>query len=93
MSCKVSHAGQIPESFQVTTRVRQGCLLLPFLFLLIINWIMNTTAAGRNNGIQRSFMNNLDDLDFADDLALFSHNCRQIQKKKANSKVSQLGHV
>nr|KAG5685527.1 hypothetical protein BaRGS_020106 [Batillaria attramentaria] len=47
MSCRIAHAGQLSESFEVKTGVRQGCLLSPFLFLLVIDWIMKTTTAGR----------------------------------------------
>ena len=49
MSCRIAHAGQLSESFEVKTGVRQGCLLSPFLFLLVIDWI---TTTDRNNGIQ-----------------------------------------
>nr|KAG5692327.1 hypothetical protein BaRGS_009537 [Batillaria attramentaria] len=73
MSCRIAHAGQLSESFEVKTGVRQGCLLSPFLFLLVIDWIMKTTTAGRKNGIQWTLWTQLDDLDFADDLALLSH--------------------
>nr|KAG5693771.1 hypothetical protein BaRGS_032455 [Batillaria attramentaria] len=52
MSCRIAHAGQLSESFEVKTGVRQGCLLSPFLFLLVIDWIMKTTTTGRKNGIQ-----------------------------------------
>nr|KAG5714565.1 hypothetical protein BaRGS_007011 [Batillaria attramentaria] len=68
MSCRIAHAGQLSESFEVKTGVRQGCLLSPFLFLLVIDWIMKTTTAGRKNGIQWTLWTQLDDLDFADDL-------------------------
>ena len=81
MSCKIAHAGQLSESFEVKTGVRQGCLLSPFLFLLVIDWIMKTTTTGRNNGIQWTLWTQLDDLDFADDLALLSHNHSQMQDK------------
>ena len=54
---------------------------MPLLFLLVIDWIMRTTTAGKNNGIQWTLTTQLDDLDFADDLALLSHNCRQMQEK------------
>ena len=47
MGCRVVHADQTPENFQVKTVVRQGCLLSPFLFLLVIDWIMWETTRGK----------------------------------------------
>ena len=81
MSCRAAHAGQLSESFEVKTVVWQWCLLSPFLFLLVIDWIMKTTRTGRNNGIQWTHWTQLDDLDFADELTLLSHNHRQMQDK------------
>ena len=81
MSCRIAHAGQLSESFEVKTGVRQGCLLSTFLFLLAIDWIMKTTTTGKNNGILWSLWTQLDDLNFADDLALLSHNHSQMQDK------------
>ena len=45
MTCKFTHAGQLTQSFQVKAgvRVRQGCFLSPFMFLLAIDWIMKST--------------------------------------------------
>ena len=81
MSFRIAHAGQLSESFEVKTGVRQGCLLSPFLFLLVIDWIMKTTTTGRNSGIQWKLSTQLDDIDFTDDLALLSHNHSQMQDK------------
>lgn len=44
MSCRVLHAGQLSESFKVNAGVLQGCLLSPFMFLLVIDWLMKTTT-------------------------------------------------
>nr|KAG5691428.1 hypothetical protein BaRGS_016344 [Batillaria attramentaria] len=87
MSCRIAHAGQLSESFEVKTGVRQGCLLSPFLFLLVIDWIMKTTTADRKNGIQWTLWTQLDDLDFADDLALLG----QMQDKTTCLEATSAG--
>ena len=81
MGCRVVHAGQTSEKFQVKTGVRQGCLLSPFLFLLVIDWIMRETKRGKNIGIQWTLFEQLDDLDFAGDLDLLAHNQNQMHDK------------
>ncbi|CAI2732166.1 unnamed protein product [Schistosoma spindalis] len=84
LQCKVVHGGQLTDAFQVRTGVRQGCLLSPFLFLLVVDWIMKTSTSERNYGIRWIAQNQLDDLDFADDLALLSHTHEQMQIKTAS---------
>ena len=81
LSCRVVNGRQLSEAFQVRTGVRQGCLLSPFLFLLAIDWIMKTSLTQRQNGIQWTLSTQLDDLDFADDIALLSHTHKQMQEK------------
>nr|KAG5707948.1 hypothetical protein BaRGS_031679 [Batillaria attramentaria] len=80
-SRRIAHTSQLSESFEVKTGVHQECLLSPFLFLLVIDWIMKTTTASRKNGIQWTLWTQLDDLDFADDLALLSHSHSEMQDK------------
>lgn len=53
----------------------------PFLFLLAIDWIMKTSTRERRNRIQWTLWDQLDDLDFADDIALLSHSQQQMQEK------------
>ena len=93
MACRVIHAGQLTDSFMVKIGVRQGCLLSPFVFLLAIDWIMKKTKKYRRNGIQWTLWSQLEDLDFADDLALFSHSHQQMQEKTEllNTVSTQLG--
>ena len=81
MTCQVIHEGKLTRPFEVKTGVRQGCLLSPFLFLLCIDWIMKETTKEDSNGIQWTPWTQLEDLDFADDLALLSHNLKQMQTK------------
>ncbi|VDO58509.1 unnamed protein product [Schistosoma curassoni] len=81
LNCKIVHGGQLTNSFEVKTGVRQGCLLLPFLFLLVIDWIMKTSTSGGKHGTQWTCRMQLDNLDFANDLALLSHTQQQMQKK------------
>lgn len=80
-NCRVIHGGQLTEPFNVKTGVRQGCLLSPFLFLLAIDWIMKTSLNRSQNGIQWTPWTQLEDLDFADDIALISHTQQQMQNK------------
>ena len=80
-SCRVIHAGQLTDSFSIKTGVRQGCLLSPFLFILAIDWLMKETTRGRRNGIQWTPWTQLEDLEFADDIALLSHTKPHMQAK------------
>ncbi|VDP00848.1 unnamed protein product [Schistosoma margrebowiei] len=81
---KVVHGGQLTDAFQVRTEVRKSCLLSPFLFLLMVDRIMKTSTSEGRHGIQWTAQNQLDDLDFADDLALLSHTHEQMQTKIAS---------
>ena len=80
-TARVIHSGELSDAFDIRTGVRQGCLLSPFLFLLAVDYIMKRSTEGRNNGIQWTLVSQLNDLDFADDIALLSHNHRQMQEK------------
>ena len=41
-----------------------------FFFLLVDDWVMRRTSEGRRTGIRCNFTDVLEDLDFADDIAL-----------------------
>ena len=69
------------EWFDIETGVRQGCLLSPILFILAIDWVMRKTTGDRKRGIQWGLFNQLEDLDFADYLALLASNHRNMQEK------------
>ncbi|KAK3764893.1 hypothetical protein RRG08_025414 [Elysia crispata] len=63
------------------------------LFNLAIDWIMRQTTGDKNRGIRWNLFTNLEDLDFADDLALLSHTHTHIQEKtnELNTNAKQVG--
>jgi len=80
-SAQVVHNGRKTEPLSIRTGVRQGCLLSPLLFLVILDWVTKIAFATRR-GIQWSFMTSLEDLDFSDDLALLSHRIQDIRETR-----------
>ena len=79
-SCQVVHDGKLMDTFQVQTGVRQGCLLSPTTFLLVVDWIMKQATSDKT-GIQWTFTKQLEDLDFADDISLLSNRHQDAQEK------------
>ena len=70
---------QLSDWFEVQTGVRQGCIISPILFLIVIDWVMRQTNEG-SNGL-RWHAANVDDLDFADDLAILADCITNLQNK------------
>ena len=90
--CKVIHKGKLSPTFPVETGVRQGCLLSPLIFILAVDWIMKHTES-KNSGLQWTLVSELHDLDFADDLVLFSRTQGHLQEKttKLQEEASKQG--
>lgn len=73
-SCKVSHQGLMSEPIRVNQGVRQGCILSPLLFLITLDDVMDTVKSSNPQaGIQWKINERLCDIDYADDIALLSH--------------------
>lgn len=68
--CKV---GNSSIEFDVKTGVRQGCVMSSTLFIIAIDWVMRNTTSDIPRGIRWGTFTTLEDLDFADDIVLFSH--------------------
>ena len=79
--CKVIHNGRLSDEFEISSGVRQGCLLSPLLFLVVLDWVTRTAYANSGKGIQWTLEKKLEDLEFADDLALLSHRLQDMQDK------------
>ena len=63
--CCVRHEGQHSEWFQVKTGVRQGCIISPLLFLIVIDYVMRTATADKPRGLVWGLFHRLEDSDFA----------------------------
>ena len=79
--------------FEVHTGVRQGCVMSTFLFNLVVDWIMHRTTEDQVRGIRWTPFSYLEDLDYADDIALLSHTHTHIQEKtqRLNTFAKQFG--
>ena len=62
-------------------------------FNLTIDWVMRQTTADQARGIRWTLLTQLEDLDFADDLALMSHTHQHMQEKtsRLNTFAQQVG--
>ena len=56
----------------IKSGVKQGCGMSGFLFSLCLDWVMRKVTANKRRGIKWNFTTVLEDLDFADDIALMS---------------------
>jgi hypothetical protein len=54
------------------TGVRQGYILSPAIFLIIVDWIMKETTKGNKTEIQWTFLNQFENLDLPDNIDLLS---------------------
>ena len=52
-SGQVIHNGKLSESFEMSTGVRQGCLLSPMIFIMVVDWIMREVEDQGKTGICR----------------------------------------
>jgi len=66
----VKWRGTVGEWFKVITGARQGCILSPVLFALIMDWIMRKALVGTDVGPEWTNGSKLCDLDYADDIVL-----------------------
>ena len=77
-TCQVIHGRTTTNSFPVTTGVRQGCLLPPLFFLVVIYWVCKT-AYNDPKGIRWTFTTRLEDLEFSDDICTLAHRLQDAQ--------------
>ena len=91
--CTVLDECEESKWFKVKTGVKRGDAMSGFIFLIVIDWIMKNVTKRNNTGIRWKFMIKLEDLDFADDIALLSSNFHHMHTKvtKLNNSARKNG--
>ena len=82
----------VTEGFSLTTGVKQGCILSPFLLILRIDWVLRKVTSGGRRGIRWTLTSVLEDLDYADDISLLAHRHQDIQDKN-NALATTAGNL
>ena len=92
-ACCVRTESGLSSWFQVTTGVKQGCVLSPILFCIAIDWVMKKCTDQKQLGINWVNNKTLEDLTFADDIALLSSTHQDLQEKTERLKffAQQIG--
>jgi hypothetical protein len=80
-TCQVIHNGKATNPTAAKSGVRQGCILSPTLFLLVMDEVMRSVTEGKRRGIQWGLTERLEDFDFTDDICLLSQKCRDMAEK------------
>ena len=62
-NCCVKTASAYTEFFEIVSGVRQACILSPFLFIIVIDFVMRRTMDKPEYGIVWQRQNRLTDLD------------------------------
>jgi len=78
-SC-VTEGGRYSSWFEVESGVRQGCLMSGFIFVLIMDWVVRHTN-NRKHGLRWKLTSVLEDLYYANDVALISSRLADLQEK------------
>ena len=78
--CRLLHKAKLREPFDVHSRVRQGCILSPLLFLLVVDVVVNAALLShRNKGLRWTANRLLQHLGYAEHIYLLLHNISDIQ--------------
>ena len=89
--------GHLSEAFEVTTGVLQGDVLAPFLFIIMIDFITKQSKGthGFITAPSRYPREMINDLDFADDIALFENSLEeaQVQLNRTAAEAQKIGLV
>lgn len=79
-TCKVLHENHLSDRINVAVGVRQGCVMSPLLFNIVLDVVMKT-ATNNTKGISWGLIGQLGDLEYADDICLLSHKFSDMTEK------------
>ena len=79
--CAIIDGSETSDWFKIKSGVKQGYVMSGFLFLLALDWTMRRTTADKRRGIRWNFTTVLEDLEFADDIALLSSRLNDLHEK------------
>ena len=88
-TCQVLHGGTMTAPIEVKTDVRQGCILSPLLFLVVLDWVSKNAYEGKRLGLQWTLTQRIEDLDYADDLCLLTY--RLVDMKEKGERLQETG--
>lgn len=80
-ACSVRYKGKHSAKFNISRGVRQGCVLSPLLFLVVLDSVLVQTNIQAPNGIQWRPFQKLNDLDYADDICMMTHRLPDMENK------------
>ena len=78
-SC-ILEGNRTSDWFEVRSGVKQGCVMSGFIFVIVIDWVMRNTLDKRR-GLRWNLTTVLEDLDYADDIALLASRHSDLQEK------------
>jgi len=79
-TCQVIHRNWKSESIPMRNGVKQGCILSPLLFNIVLDTALSK-ANDTQRGIRWTLTDRLEDLDYADDICLLAHTFNHIRTK------------
>nr|KAG5685953.1 hypothetical protein BaRGS_029448 [Batillaria attramentaria] len=91
MSCRIAHAGPVVRKLRGEDRSPPGMPVVPVPLPPGHRLDHEDHYSRQENGIQWTLWTQLDDLDFADDLALLSHSHSQMQDKTTRLEATSAG--
>jgi hypothetical protein len=75
------YEGKLTDTIPVMSGVKQGCILSPTIFLMVMDEVIRKAIGGKRRGINWGITEQLKDLDFVDDICLLSHTFPKMETK------------